>query len=145
MSTNHWQRSYQQLLHICKKYNYLKISFLGVSCFRPIRLVLFSLWLSNYNFFDGAATVHLCLGEELRWRCRDEITNRTPTKRPTSYFSMKPLISLDGGILPRMQLYVTISGTHMQTINIHNVLDMIYGSLHFQFQLISRTYGRLQR
>lgn len=62
------------------------------------------------------------------------ITDRTPTKRQTAHFSTKPLICLDVGILPSMQLHVTISVTRMEAENIHyNILDTVYGSVHFQF------------
>lgn len=131
-----------------KKYIvFWKISFLGVSCFRPIQLVLFGLWLSNYNYFDGAVTVHLCSDEdcwggdvEMKEGILTVITDRTPTKRQTVYFS-KPVTCLDVGILPSMQLHVTISVTLMQTENIHNnVFDAVYGSVYFLFWLLSPLY-----
>lgn len=54
------------------------------------------------------------------------ITDRTPTKRQIASFPTKPLISLDVGILPSMQLHVTMIVTHIQTENIHyNVLDRV--------------------
>lgn len=47
------------------------------------------------------------------------INDRTPTKWQTAYSSTKPLISSNVGLLPGMQLNVTVSVTHMQTENIY--------------------------
>lgn len=130
-TTYHWWKSDQQLLHICKKYSYSKNKSPGCKLFSAsstgaVQLVAFKLQLLWWLAFDGAVTVHLCLGEDC-WGCDVEmkegkvtaIPDRRLAKRQTAYFSMKPLICLHVEILPSIQLHVTIRVTRMQTENIH--------------------------